>query len=58
MSQSGQDFVVCAFVGCENQVPRREWPSDKTLPKICDEHLRANQSRPSPQPIDPIERSF
>lgn len=58
MSAVEQEYAVCAMVGCENKVPRLEWPADRDLPKICDAHLRQMQSRPSPERIDPMERSF
>lgn len=58
MTDQVEEFAICAMVGCEAKVPKREWPLDSTLPKICDEHLRENQARPSPPRIDPMERSF
>lgn len=33
--------MICATVGCEREVPRHEWPADKTLPIFCDPCLRA-----------------
>lgn len=31
----------CQTVGCENDVPRPEWPADRTWPILCDPCLRA-----------------
>lgn len=33
--------MICATVGCENVVPRHEWPTDKKLPILCDPCLRS-----------------